>query len=196
MSRRKRLRSSSLPVRQMAPPATGSLLDRAIAHGTDGVVEADVRDMLGLADRARIFDLFDLLMKGDIGGALSELRAQYDVGADPAVVLSDLAELTHWLTRLKLVDSASDDVAMSETERQRGSDMAKNLPIRVLSRTWSMLLKGLAEVQGAARPIAAAEMVLVRIACCGWSGPRRTCRTTEERRQCRPGAVARLRASA
>ncbi|MAU61630.1 MAG: DNA polymerase III subunit gamma/tau [Parvibaculum sp.] len=141
-----------------------SLLDRAIAHAQDGVREADVRDMLGLADRARIFDLFDLLMKGDIGGALTELRAQYDVGADPAVVLSDLADLTHWLTRLKLVEGASEDIAMSETERQRGSEMAKNLPIRVLSRSWSMLLKGLTEVQGAARPIAAAEMVLVRLA--------------------------------
>ena len=141
-----------------------SLLDRAIAHGEDGVREADVRDMLGLADRARIFDLFDLLMKGDIGGALTELRAQYDVGADPVVVLSDLADLTHWLTRLKLVEGASEDMAMSETERQRGSEMAKNLPIRVLSRSWQMLLKGLAEVQGSARPIAAAEMVMVRLA--------------------------------
>ncbi|MBC7101760.1 MAG: DNA polymerase III subunit gamma/tau [Parvibaculum sp.] len=141
-----------------------SLLDRAIAHAEGAVREADVRDMLGLADRARIFDLFDLLMKGDIAAALTELRAQYDAGADPAVVLSDLADLTHWLTRLKLVEGASEDVAMSETERQRGSEMAKNLPIRVLSRTWTMLLKGLAEVQGAARPIAAAEMVLVRLA--------------------------------
>src|SRR5690606_38364304 len=80
-----------------------SLLDRAIAHGSQMgetvIHEAEVRDMLGLADRARIFDLFDFVMKGDIAGALGELRAQYDVGADPAVVLSDLADLTHWLTR-------------------------------------------------------------------------------------------------
>lgn len=141
-----------------------SLLDRAIAYGEGGVHEADIRDMLGLADRARIFDLFDCLMKGDIGAALAELRAQYEIGADPAVVLSDLAELTHWLTRLKLVDSAGDDVAMSETERTRGREMAAKLPIRVLARTWQMLLKGISEVNGAARPIAAAEMVLVRIA--------------------------------
>ncbi len=145
-----------------------SLLDRAIAHSTNegngDIVEASIRDMLGLADRARIFDLFDLLMQGDIAGALGELRAQYDVGADPTVVLSDLADLTHWLTRLKLVESSADDLAMSETERVRGQDMAVKLPIRVLSRVWQMLLKGILEVQGAARPIAAAEMVLVRIA--------------------------------
>ncbi|MGB3810946.1 MAG: DNA polymerase III subunit gamma/tau [Parvibaculum sp.] len=145
-----------------------SLLDRAIAHGASegegDILELAIRDMLGLADRARIFDLFDMLMKGDIAAALDELRAQYDAGADPAVVLSDLADLTHWLTRLKLVQGAGDDMAMSETERVRGQEMASKLPIRTLSRVWQMLLKGLVEVQGASRPIAAAEMVLVRIA--------------------------------
>ncbi|HEY4344597.1 MAG TPA: DNA polymerase III subunit gamma/tau [Parvibaculum sp.] len=145
-----------------------SLLYRAISHGvSEGetqIRELAIRDMLGLADRARIFDLFDMLMKGDIAAALGELRAQYDVGADPAVVLADLADLTHWLTRLKLVQGAGDDMAMSETERVRGQEMAAKLPIRVLSRVWQMLLKGIVEVQGASRPIAAAEMVLVRIA--------------------------------
>ena len=145
-----------------------SLLDRAIAHGASQgatqIAENAIRDMLGLADRARIFDLFDLLMQGNIASALGELRAQYDIGADPAVILSDLADLTHWLTRLKLIEASADDLAMSETERLRGQEMAAKLPIRVLSRVWQMLLKGIVEVQGAARPIAAAEMVLVRIA--------------------------------
>ncbi len=141
-----------------------SLLDQAIAHGAGTIGEAGIRDMLGLADRARVFDLFDLLMKGDIAGAMAELRDQYNAGADPAVVLGDLAELTHWLTRLKLAASAVDDLAATETERVRGQEMAKSLPVRVLSRTWQMLLKGIEEVQNAAKPIAAAEMVLVRLA--------------------------------
>lgn len=141
-----------------------SLLDQGIAHGAGSIKEEDVRDMLGLADRARVFDLFDLVMKGEIAPALAELRDQYDAGADPAVVLSDLAELTHWLTRLKLAESAADDMTVTETERVRGQEMAKALPVRVLSRTWQMLLKGIGEVQGAAKPIAAAEMILVRLA--------------------------------
>ncbi|MEQ9520409.1 MAG: DNA polymerase III subunit gamma/tau [Parvibaculum sp.] len=141
-----------------------SLLDQAIAHGAGHVREDDVRDMLGLADRARIFDLFDFIMKGEIGNTLAELRDQYDSGADPEVILSDLAELTHWLTRLKLADSAADDMTVTETERVRGQEMAKALPVRVLSRVWQMLLKGIEEVQRATKPIAAAEMVLVRLA--------------------------------
>ena len=141
-----------------------SLLDQAIAHAAGKVAAEDVRQMLGLADRVRIVDLFEQLMKGDIAAALGELRAQYDIGADPAVVLSDLAEFTHFVTRVKVIPAVADDVSLSEAERTRGRDFAAKLSMRVLSRTWQMLMKGIAEVQASARPVAAAEMVLVRIA--------------------------------
>jgi DNA polymerase-3 subunit gamma/tau len=124
----------------------------------------DVRQMLGLADRARVIDLFEALMRGDIAAALPELRDQYDTGADPAVLLADLAEFTHFVTRVKIVPAVADDVSLSESERMRGRAFAAGLSMRVLSRTWQMLLKGIGEVQAAPRPIAAAEMVLVRIA--------------------------------
>jgi DNA polymerase-3 subunit gamma/tau len=103
-------------------------------------------------------------MKGDIGRALDELRNQYDSGADPSVVLADLAEFTHFVTRVKIVPAVADDISLSEAERSRGRSFATALSMRVLSRAWQMLLKGLAEVKDAGRPIAAAEMVLVRIA--------------------------------
>jgi DNA polymerase-3 subunit gamma/tau len=141
-----------------------SLLDQAIAHAAGPVRAEDVRQMLGLADRVRVVDLFEALMKGDIAAALTELRAQYDIGADPAVVLSDLAEFTHFVTRVKVVPAVADDVSLSEAERTRGRAFAAQLSMRVLSRTWQMLLKGIGEVQSSGRPVAAAEMVLVRIA--------------------------------
>src|SRR5437899_3425714 len=147
-----------------------SLFDQAIAHsGLSGasagtVCAEDVRQMLGLADRARIIDLFEALMRGDIAAALAEMRAQYDIGADPAVVLTDLAEFTHFVTRVKIVPAVADDPALIEVERARGRAFAEKLSMRVLSRTWQMLLKGVAEVAAAGRPLAAAEMVLVRIA--------------------------------
>jgi DNA polymerase III subunit gamma/tau len=141
-----------------------SLLDQAIAHAAGPVRAEDVRQMLGLADRVRIVDLFEALMKGDVTDALKELREQYDIGADPAVVLSDLAEFTHFVTRVKVVPAVADDVSLSEAERTRGRAFAAQLSMRVLSRAWQMLLKGIAEVQASGRPVAAAEMVLVRIA--------------------------------
>ncbi len=141
-----------------------SLLDQAIAHAAGLVRAEDVRQMLGLADRTRVIDLFEALMRGDIAAALTELRSQYDTGADPAVVLADLAEFTHFVTRVKIVPAVADDASLIEVERTRGRAFAEKLSMRVLARTWQMLLKGLTEVQAAGRPVAAAEMVLVRIA--------------------------------
>src|ERR1700736_6246861 len=147
-----------------------SLFDQAIAHSglagaSAGTVRAeDVRQMLGLADRARIIDLFEALMRGDIAAALKELRDQYESGADPAVALADLAEFTHFVTRVKVVPAVADDPSLAEGAPTRGRAFATALSMRVLSRTWQMLLRGIPDVQSAVKPIAAAEMVLVRIA--------------------------------
>jgi DNA polymerase-3 subunit gamma/tau len=141
-----------------------SLFDQAIAHAAGTVRADEVRQMLGLADRTRVIDLFDSLARGDIAAAFTEFRAQYDVGADPVVVLSDLAEFVNFVTRVKVVPATADNVAFGETERVRAREFATKLSMRVLSRMWQMLLKGIAEVQTATRPAAAAEMVLVRIA--------------------------------
>jgi DNA polymerase-3 subunit gamma/tau len=141
-----------------------SLLDQAIAHAAGEIRAQDVRAMLGLADRTRVIDLFESLIKGDVGAALKELREQYDIGADPLVVLADLAEFTHFVTRIKIVPAVADDISLGEAERTRGRALAATLSMRVLSRTWQMLLKGIGEVQAAGRPLAAAEMLLVRIA--------------------------------
>jgi len=141
-----------------------SLFDQAIAHAAGPVRAEDVRQMLGLADRTRVIDLFEALMRADIAAALNELRDQYNSGADPAMVLGDLAEFTHFVTRVKVVPALADDVSLTEAERSRGRGFATKLSMRVLARTWQMLLKGITEVEAAGRPIDAAEMVLVRIA--------------------------------
>jgi len=141
-----------------------SLLDQAIAHGAGDVSENQVREMLGLADRAQVLDLFELLMKGEIADALTTLRSQYNSGADPQVVLNDLLEVAHWLTRLKVTPGTGTDTLVSEAEKTQGSAMASTLSMPHLTRAWQMLLKGLGEVKTAPSPIAATEMVLVRLA--------------------------------
>src|SRR5882724_817785 len=108
-----------------------SILDQAIAHASGTVETESVRGMLGLADRALIIDLFEEVMHGDVAAALPRLKQLYDVGADPAVVLEDLAGFTHLVTRLKLAPSALADEALSEEERTRGKVFADKLPLRV-----------------------------------------------------------------
>ncbi len=140
-----------------------SLLDQAIAHG-HGAVEGDqVRDMLGLADRSLTFDLFEAAMKGKAADALDLLARQYTMGADPSAIVADLLELSHWLTRVRVVPTSADDPTLPEPERVRGKAMAETLPMAVLTRAWQILLKGLEETRLAPNPLSAAEMVLIRL---------------------------------
>ena len=145
-----------------------SLLDRALVHagtGDAGDVDAgQVRAMLGLADRTLTFDLLDAVMKGDIRCALTLMTDQYAAGADPVLVLGDMLELVHWLTRIKVVPGVLDAPGVPEAERVRGRTMAEGLSMAQLARAWQMLLKGLGETQTAPGPEQAAEMILVRLA--------------------------------
>ena len=140
-----------------------SLLDQAIAHGAGETTADQVRAMLGLADRGRVMDLFDLILRGEAAGALEELGAQYADGADPMAVLRDLAEVTHWVSVIKITPAAADDPTVGPDERNRGQDMAGRLPMRVLTRMWQMLLKALEEVAQAPNPMMAAEMAVIRL---------------------------------
>jgi DNA polymerase-3 subunit gamma/tau len=140
-----------------------SLLDQAIAHGAGETGADQVRAMLGLADRGRVLDLFEAIMAGDAPSALSELGGQYADGADPVAVLRDLAEITHWLSVVKITPEAAEDPTISAEERARGQDLAGRLQMRVLTRMWQMLLKALEEVRLAPNAMMAAEMAIIRL---------------------------------
>ena len=143
-----------------------SLLDQAIAHAgpEEGVRAGSLRAMLGLADRTRIIDMFEALMMGQIAPALDILQDQHHNGADPAQILTELAEFVHFVTRLKLVPSAARDAAVTQAERERGAVFAATLSMPVLTRAWQILVKGLVELKDSPRPLASADMVLVRLA--------------------------------
>ncbi len=140
-----------------------SLLDQAISNGAGEATADQVRTMLGLADRGRVLDLFDQVMRGDAVAALAELAAQYSDGADPVAVLRDLAEVTHWISVIRISPAAADDPTISPDERGRGLQMAAALPMRALTRMWQMLLKALEEVALAPNTMMAAEMALIRL---------------------------------
>ncbi|MEO1976501.1 MAG: DNA polymerase III subunit gamma/tau [Paracoccaceae bacterium] len=140
-----------------------SLLDQAISHGAGETTAEQVRAMLGLADRQRVMDLFETIMRGDAPGALTELSAQYADGADPLAVLRDLAELTHWVSVVKITPEAAEDPTISPDERARGQTLAETLGMRALTRMWQMLLKALDEVAQAPNAMMAAEMAVIRL---------------------------------
>lgn len=140
-----------------------SILDQAIAHGGldgEGVRADAVRQMLGLSDRGAIRSLFDLLLKADGPGALKALRAQYDLGVDPASVLRTLLETVHAVTIVKV---GGDRGPGQSAEERAAFDGWSALSFPMLHRLWQLLLKGHEEVSRAALPIEACEMALLRI---------------------------------
>ena len=144
-----------------------SLLDQAMAHaageGEARRIQAEpVRQMLGLADRTRVLDLFELVMKGAAAEAISEFRAQYDLGAEPLTVLQDLTAMTHEITKLKIAPSSSMP-GWASAEAARAGAIAERLSVPSLTRAWQILLKALQEVQTAPDPAAAADMALLRL---------------------------------
>jgi DNA polymerase-3 subunit gamma/tau len=138
-----------------------SILDQAFAHGQGQVAAADVRGMLGLSSRSRIFDLLEAVFMGDAAQALRGLGGLYEDGGDPEQTLGDLAEAVHAVTRMKAAGVS--DPSWSETERSRAAALAAKTSLAALSRAWQMLLKGLEETSRAPRALAAAEMVLIRM---------------------------------
>jgi DNA polymerase-3 subunit gamma/tau len=147
-----------------------SLLDQAIAHsggeGGEGetITTETVRQMLGLADRGRVLDIFEKLMGGKIAEALTDLQGLYDAGADPLAVMQDLLETTHFLTRVKVAPAAQGFFDGGSGEAKRAVELAAKLSVASLTRAWQVLLKGLFEVRDATRPISACEMALIRLA--------------------------------
>lgn len=156
-------------IAQIARAADGSvrdglsLLDQAIALGGGNVTLAQVRDMLGLADRTRVIDLFEATMTGKPAEALDILTDLHRCGADPIVITQDLLDFAHFLTRARVIPATAEDVSIPEDERTRGVALAQKLGMASLSRAWQILLKGLAEIQHAPVPMQALEMVLIRL---------------------------------
>jgi len=157
-------------LRMIAQAADGSvrdglsLLDQAIILG-DGHIEEDlIRDMLGLAHRDRVFALLDHLFAGRVAEALEDFTILTKAGGDPQVILQDLLDLIHMVTRLKVIPKEDHESSLPELERTRGQAMADALSIPLLTRAWQICLKGLSEVQQALRPHDAAEMLLIRLA--------------------------------
>ncbi len=141
-----------------------SLLDQAIARGENNVTAGAVRQMIGAADHSATFRLLEILLSGEVAGAISDVQEQYAAGSDPLMLVQDALEIVHLVTRVKVAPDAANDISLSEYDRTAAKKMADALSMPVLTRLWQMLLKGIHEVKLAPSPLAALEMLLVRVA--------------------------------
>jgi DNA polymerase III subunit gamma/tau len=120
--------------------------------------------MLGLADRGRVFDLLERLLGGTPAEALKAFGALHHDGAEPGQLLADLADVVHLVTRVKALGDEAGNEGVPAEDLRRAMSLAGRLSMPLLSRAWQMLLKGIEEAGKAPDPLAAAEMVLIRIA--------------------------------
>ena len=141
-----------------------SLLDQAISLGAGKVRIDVVKEMLGLADRGQTFELFNLITNGNMQTLLLKLKEMYQNGANPTVIINDLINITHNLTKTLLLPSFVEDPSLSENEKTFLKETSAKMNVALLSRLWQMLIKGMSEIQTAPVPIDALEMVLVRVA--------------------------------
>jgi len=142
-----------------------SILDQAIAMGAGRVEAVSVRAMLGRTDRGRLFDLIELTLSGATAEMLASFEQLVRDGADPGQLIADLAETVHTATRAKVAGPQSAGADLSAEEARRARSLAETLSLAVLSRAWQTLIKGYDEANRAPNVRAAAEMVLIRLAC-------------------------------
>jgi DNA polymerase-3 subunit gamma/tau len=139
-----------------------SLLDQALTLSEGHLTGQVVLSMLGIAGRAAIFDLLDHIFKGDARAALTAFAALHGAGGDPLMILTDAADAVHALSRLKVIPGVYPP-DFSADSRERASSMAEALSVPRLALAWQALLKGIEEASRAARPLAAAEMLIIRM---------------------------------
>ena len=146
-----------------------SILDQAISHadlasdnesGTTHITGAQVRDMLGLADKAMQRRLFATVLAGDGAALIGEVAAQFALGVDPLALMRAQLDLVHKVT-LAQVTGAAD--APGAEERAEIEKLSKGLGAAQLHRLWQLLMKGHDEVRVAPDPLAAAQMALLRV---------------------------------
>ena len=141
-----------------------SLLDQAIGSNVGSEISHEqVQEMLGVADRDKVFDLFSEIVEGKTAEAIGKLRQLYHAGADPITIMQDLLELSHFITQIKVMPNLAEALHIAENDRKRGKELADKLPIPFLTRAWQMLLKGIAETKIAPNTLVAAEMIIVRL---------------------------------
>ena len=175
VSKRENIVLDALCAQLIATAAEGSvrdslsILDRAIAMHTDNNGNTDIksdtlRDMLGLADKSQVFTLLEHITTGKIEEALMQANTLHAQGADPQVLLSDLLEIVHYITRVAIAPQLASDVHYSPREQENAKRLANELSIPALTRAWQILLKGVEEMRQTSQVLPCLEMILVRFA--------------------------------
>ncbi len=144
-----------------------SFLDQVISNCEGDISVDKVSKILGLAGKGVVFDLYDNIMSANIEKAVQIIDEQYNLGVDPVLILTDLLEITHFITRVKITPKSVDLLPITPAEQEKISQLASKLSIATLARIWQMLLKGFEELSRVPNVLSAVEMIIIRLAYIG-----------------------------
>ena len=140
-----------------------SLLDQAIVNKNESITANQIIDMLGLADRGKIFDLLDYIFQGNAIKALQIYNELHQAGADIIMIFDEMLNAVHFITEIKIAPNLKDDIYIPELERERGSEIAAKLTMVTLGLVWQVLFKGYQELQEGFHLHQHGEMIILRL---------------------------------
>ena len=141
-----------------------SLLDQTLTHLAGKPTLESVRQMLGIANKSALFDLYETIIEGRTNDSFKLLTSQYNAGAEPVSIVQDLMELTYDLTCLKAVPDRKVSEGLTSAEEKKLKSLADRLSIGTLTSLWQILTQGIEEVKRADFPLLSLEMLLIRLA--------------------------------
>lgn len=136
-----------------------SILDQAIALSSGIITSELVKNMLCISNKTQIIELFIYLIRGEIKNALNLVSNLYNSGADPIMIINQLLELVHDISKYKVLNDKESLLGFNQQE----VITVNALQIPFLSRSWQIMIKGLEEVKLSIMPFQALEMLLIRL---------------------------------
>ena len=140
-----------------------SLLDQAFANEKETITEKTIVQMLGLADRGKIFELMDAIFKGEVNTSLSIFKTIYQAGGDVMMIFDEMLKVTHFLTQLKISPNLKEDIYIPELERNKGVEIAEKISMSSLGSVWQVLFKGYQELQYGSNLFQYGEMLIIQL---------------------------------
>ena len=122
-----------------------SLLDRALISQSiveNKIIEdADVREMLGLADKSKVISLFKEVLSGNEKEALKYLNELINDGLDAKNFLNDILEVLYLFSRRISLGPIEKDMSISESEVQMVEKYSKNIDMQDIGLFWQLTIK-------------------------------------------------------
>ena len=139
-----------------------SLLDQIFSFGGDSVTEEDLRLVLGLVDRRIFAKIVAALLTSDLALALTLLNDSYCQGMDLKRFAQGLLFYCRALLVVKSSKTPATILDLSDQEMKAVHELAAGFSLETLSTLFSLMMKGVEEMQHAAHPRMVLEMLFVK----------------------------------